>query len=410
MTDTVLVGAGPYGLSLAAHLRHKGIPFRIFGRLMDSWRCHMPQGMLLKSDGFASNICDPENDYTLGRFCAEKGIPYGDKGIPVHLETFAAYGMAFRDKKVPELEDKVVLSIDEAPEGFVVGLDTGETVRARRVVLAVGVTHFENVPESLANLPAEFFSHSARHSDVTQFCGRSVVVIGAGASALDMAGLMREAGVDVQLVARAKSVKFHSKSDKARPWWDTLRRPPSGLGPGWKSYFFANCPMLFHFLPEGLRLEAVRRVLGPSGGAFIRDKVVGKVPFVLGYRPEGATIQNGKVHLHLVDESGGKRDVAADHIVAATGYKVKLDRLNFLSEGTRSKIKTVEGAPVLSSTFESSVPGLYFVGLAAANSFGPVMRFAFGGAFAARTVSQALAKSLSRSVAFAAHASVSTSK
>jgi hypothetical protein len=411
MTNVAIIGAGPYGLSLAAHLRGNGIPFRIFGRPMDSWRSHMPQGMLLKSDGFASNISDPNSDYTLGHFCAEKGIPYSDKGIPVSLETFAAYGLAFRDKKVPELEDKMVVSVDQSPDGFVVGLDNGETLSARRVVLAVGVTHFEHVPASIASLPSEFLSHSARHSDVGRLKGRSVIVIGAGASALDLAGLMHEAGVNVQLIARTKSLKFHNKSDKARPFLDTLRRPPSGLGPGWKSFFFANCPMIFRHLPESLRLEAVRRVLGPAGGAFIKDKVVGKVALHLGCTPESARIQDGKVYLSVIDESGAKREISADHIVAATGYKVTLDRLTFLSDSIRSKIKTVQGSPTLSSTFESSLPGVHFVGLAAANSFGPVMRFAFGADFTARTVSKAVVKASARdSVAFTPQAAVSASK
>jgi len=391
MTDTVIVGAGPYGLSIAAHLRHRGVQFRIFGKAMDSWISHMPKGMMLKSDGFASNISDPQADYTLGRFCAEKGIAYHDKGIPVRLDTFAAYGLAFRDKKVPELEDKTVVSISQQQNGFAVLLDTGETIDARQVVLAVGVTHFGYVPESLSTLPAEYVTHSSQHSDVTRYRDRSVIVLGAGASALDLAGLMHEAGVKVQLVSR-KPLKFHSKSDKPRPWWDKLRRPPSGLGPGWKSYFFANKPNLFHYLPERLRLLLVRRVLGPSGGAFIRDKVIGKVPTLVGFAPQSAIIKDKQVCLTLSGTDGEQRELRADHVVAATGYRVNLEKLKFLSPDIRSKIKTVAGSPALSSEFESSVPGIYFVGLAAANSFGPVMRFAFGAAFSARTVAKAVAK------------------
>ena len=216
---------------------------------MDSWISHMPTGMLLKSDGFASNISEPNGDYTLGQFCAEKGIPYHDKGIPISRETFSSYGVAFRDRKVPELEDKTVVRIDPDGDGFTVGLDTGETFRTQQVILAIGVTHFGYVPETLANLSPQYVSHSAQHSDVAQMRGKSVVVIGAGSSALDLAGLMHEAGVDVQLVAR-KPLKFHSKSDKARPWWDRLRRPPSGLGPGWKSFFFAELRTYFTFCPS----------------------------------------------------------------------------------------------------------------------------------------------------------------
>ena len=88
MSNTVIVGAGPYGLSIAAHLRAQGVRFRIFGRVMDSWISNMPSDMLLKSDGFASNISDPNGDYTLGHFCAEKGLPYRDTGIPVRQRSF----------------------------------------------------------------------------------------------------------------------------------------------------------------------------------------------------------------------------------------------------------------------------------------------------------------------------------
>jgi hypothetical protein len=212
---------------------------------------------------------------------------------------------------------------------------------------------------------------------------------------------MQEAGVRVQLVSR-KPLKFHSKFDKARPWWDTLRRPPSGLGPGWKPFFFANFPNLFRYFPASLRILLVRRVLGPSGGAFIKDKVVGKVSTLIGYTPVGARIQNNKVHLSIMNQDGETREVIADHVVAATGYRVNLERLKFLTPETRSRVKTVAGYPVLSSSFESTVPGLYFVGLAAANSFGPVMRFAFGAAFTARRVAKAVAKSAARDSAMVA--------
>lgn len=395
MTNTVIVGAGPYGLSLAAHLRHFGVFFRIFGRPMDSWRAHMPKGMLLKSDGFASNICDPKGEFPLAKFCAERGIAYADTGIPVRLETFSEYGLAFRDRMVPELEDKLVVGIEQIPGGYKLRIDDGELVTARHVVLAVGITHFEYVPEILAHLPAEFLSHSSCHSEPEVFSGRSVVVIGGGASALDWAGLLHEAGVKVQLVARQPALKFHGKpTGKPRSLWQRIQRPQTGLGPGWQSSFYANAPALFHLLPEDLRLEVVRRTLGPSGGWFIKDKIIGKVPLSLGYSIESAEVQGNQVQLRLRGQDGSVKTILADHVIAATGYKVQLERLKFLSSAIRTKLTAVEGTPVLSSVFESSIPGLYFVGVASANSFGPVMRFAYGAEFAARTVSRALSKSI----------------
>ena len=410
MLNTAIIGAGPYGLSIAAHLRRSGIPFRIFGRPMDSWLEHMPKGMMLKSDGFASDIYDPEKAFTLRQFCAERGIEYADTGVPVRLDTFTAYGLAFRDRMVAELEDKLVASVERMAGGFLLRLEDGETFQARRVVLAVGITHFEYVPENLAHLPAQFLSHSARHREVEPFRGHNVVVIGGGASALDLAGLLHEAGADVQLVSRREELKFHSQpSGKPRSQWQQIRHPQSGLGPGMRSRFFANAPGIFYYLPERLRLEAVRRSLGPSGGWFIRDKVVGKVPLHLGCTPQGAEVKDGRVHLSVQAADGNKREIVTEHIIAATGYRVDLERLKFLNPEIRSQLKTVGGAPVLSSTFESSMPGLYFAGVAAANSFGPVMRFAFGAGFAARTLTRALAKSVAKEPASVPVRSVATS-
>lgn len=397
MQNTAIIGAGPYGLSLAAHFRGRGIPFRIFGRAMDSWRAHMPKGMLLKSDGFASNISDPNDEFTLGKFCSQQGIEYSDTGIPVRLDTFTKYGLAFRERMVPELEDKQVVSIERSTSGYLLKLEDGERFNARNVVLAVGITHFDYVPENLANLPAEFLSHSSRHHDVEQFRGREVVVIGGGSSALDWAALLHDAGANVQLVARQAALKFHGKlTGKERSLWERIQRPQTGLGPGWRSSFYANAPAAFHRLPDNLRLEIVKRTLGPSGGWFVKDTVMNHVSKLLGHTVQRAQLKDGKVCLKVRAQDGTEPEIRADHVIAATGYRVDLERLPFVSSDIRSKLTTLGGTPVLSSTCESSVPGLYFVGIAAANSFGPVMRFAFGADFAARTVAKALAKSHSR--------------
>jgi thioredoxin reductase len=397
MLNTAIIGAGPYGLSIAAHFRHRGIAFRIFGRPMDSWLAHMPKGMMLKSDGFASNIYDPESAFTLEQFCAGRGIEYAHTGVPVKIDTFTSYGLAFRDRLVPELEERIVTSIERVPNGFRLQLEDGETFEARNVVLAVGITHFDWIPENLAHLPEEFLTHSARHREVEPFRGRDVVVIGSGASALDLAGLLNEAGANVQLASRRKELVFHSQpTGKPRSAWQQLRHPQSGLGPGMRSRFYSDAPAAFHYLPESLRLKIVRRALGPSGGWFIRDKVIGKMPLHLGCTPQQAKVENGKLHLTLRAEDGGMRELITEHVIAATGYKTDLDRLRFLSPEIRAKIKSLNGTPVLSSNFESSIPGLYFAGVSAANSFGPVMRFAFGAGFAARTLTHALAKSAAR--------------
>jgi hypothetical protein len=207
--DVAVVGAGPYGLSIAAHLRSQGIQFRIFGRPMHTWREQMPLGMALKSDGFASDLSDPVHSLTLEAFCAETGIAYDHTKIPVKLDTFISYGLAFQRRLVPDLVQQLVTRIERRGDEFRLQLEDGNTVLAKRVVLAVGISHFQYVPESLAGLSPQYLSHSSEHKYPNALADRQVTIIGGGASALDLAALMHESGTDVTIVARRSSLVFH---------------------------------------------------------------------------------------------------------------------------------------------------------------------------------------------------------
>jgi len=395
--DVAIVGAGPYGLSLAAHLASHGVPFRIFGEPMQFWRANMPKGMHLKSDGFASNLFNPGTLFTLKQFCTDEGLPYHDTAVPVALDTFVNYGLAFQKQFVPNLEKKNVASVRRTATGFVLNLDDGEVVSARKVAVAAGINSFRQIPSSLAHLPSEFLTHSSEHHDLRSFEKRSVIVIGGGSSATDIAALLLEAGANVQLVARDNGIRFLSGGDlRRRSLWERLRHPTSGIGPGWRSRFYADAPWLFRHLPERLRLLIVRRTLGPAGGWFMKERVIGRVPITFGARPESAEVKNNKVELTLKSSDGSERKVVTDHIIAATGYKVDVRRYEFLDPEILASLATVENTPILSATMESSVPGLYFVGVATANCFGPVMRFAFGARFAAPLLARSLVKVLSR--------------
>ena len=417
MIDAAIIGAGPYGLSIAAHLRNSGISYRIFGKPMQSWREHMPKGMMLKSDGFASNLYDPEGAFTLRDFCAEQGIPFHDTEIPVSLDTFAKYGVAFRERFVPDLEEKNVISVVRLPEGFLLKLDSGEQVYARRVVLAIGITHFKYIPEVFSHLSSEYVTHSYDHHELDRFRGRSVAVIGAGASAIGLAALMNQAGCDVQLVARRSKLEFHSgpTPGKRRSLWQRIRNPQSGLGPNIKSRFYADYPNLFRFFPEDLRVKLVRVTLGPAAGYTSKELFIGIVPTLTGVMLERAEVVGGKVRLTVRSIDGSQKLVTVDHVIAGTGYKVTVNRMQFLSPEIRRELALTQASPALSGEFESSLPGLYFVGLPAAHTFGPVMRFAFGARFAAGRVTKSLVRAAARqkaslSVAEAAATATATAR
>lgn len=387
--DVVIVGAGPYGLSIAAHLRFYGVKFRIFGSPLSVWRSHMPEGMYLKSDGFASNLSDPESRFTLKEFCSQAGIPYHDTDLPVRLDTFVGYGDAFQKANVPALEDVAVTSITKSAGGFIVKLETGEEVETRKVVLAVGISHFAYIPPVLEGLPPELVSHSCAHSNVERFRGKDVTVVGGGASAMDLAALLRDSGANVTVIARAPAIVFNSPP-APRSRWQHIRHPNSGVGPSLHGWFYCNYPNVFRCFPERLRKRIVQRFLGPAAGWTVKERVAGRVPMILGSKIAQVVIRNGGLCLHLTEGGDKVREHTTEHVIAATGYKVNLKRLRFLNEQIRSKLVTDGISPVLSRNFESSVPGLYFVGLAAANTFGPLLRFAFGADFASRTVSRHL--------------------
>ena len=395
ISDIAIVGAGPYGLSIAAHLRKTRLTYRIFGTPMQSWRQQMPKGMLLKSDGFASSLYDPDSEFTLEHYCAEKNLPYADVGIPVPCETFIDYGLEFQKRLVPTLEETNIISVRKTAEGFELQTADGKTVRARKVIVAAGITHFGYLPPFLAGLPREFVTHSSDHHDLSKFRGQKVAVIGAGASAVDIAAILHEEGAKVELVARREAIAFHSKPDgKPRSLVQKLMNPRSGLGLGWKSRLCTDVPLLFHAMPRNLRFRAVQSHLGPAPGWFVRDKVIGKFPQHMGSQIKSASIEKGKVRLEIVQKDGSTASVVADHVIGATGFRVSIARLGFLEESLRQQIRADEDTPVLSTNFESSVPGLYLVGVASANCFGPLTRFAYGAKFTAKHIANHLAASL----------------
>ncbi len=392
--DVAIIGAGPYGLSIAAHLKACGVDFRIVGNPMHTWLTHMPKGMRLKSEGFASFLYDPGSTFTLEHYCKEKEIPYAKLGLPVPLEVFAAYGLEFQKRFVPELENKLVDSLQRSAEGFRIRLEDGRLFSARRVVMAVGLTHYKYVPPNLADLPEKFVTHSSRHHSLDEFKGREVAVVGAGASALDLAALLHQAGARVHVIARKPAIRFHDPPEKLEPsLFDQLRNPITGIGPGWKLFWCTNAPLLFRLMPQSFRFDKVRTILGPAPCWFIKDEVVGKVSFDVGMNITEAKVQDGRVNLRLTDRAGAQKSLFVDHVIAATGYKVDLQQLRFMDEDLRSRVQAAEHTPVLTSNFESSVPGLYFVGVSAANTFGPLLRFAFGAGFAAKRLSRHLARS-----------------
>jgi hypothetical protein len=389
-SEVVIVGAGPYGLSLASHLDAAGVSFRIFGSPMGVWRTNMPADMCLKSDGFASDLYDPDRHFTLQRYCRDRGIRYADYGVPVRVDVFTEYGLAFQRQLVPTLREQHVVRIDRQDGSYTVHLADGEVVAAKSVVIATGISYFEDVPTPLSNLPRQVCVHSSAVHDLSRFAGQHVLVVGGGASATDLAALLTAQGTSVELICRSP-LEFHRPPNLAKAsLWNRITEPNLGLGPNFRSALYTAFPGLFRLLPRQVRRRIVHRHLGPAGAWFNRDQVIGHVPIHTGYEVTSAAWSEAGVELRGEDAMGRCASWQGSQVIAATGYRVAVQRLDFIGPAVRASIRSDRGSPVLSGNFESTAPGLYFVGIAAARSFGPVMRFARGAEYTARRLSRHL--------------------
>ena len=364
---------------------------------METWQRHMPAGMFLKSEGFASSLSDPGGRWTLRRFCEESGAPYEDVGAPIAIETFVAYGHWFATESRCGPEDVRVLAIRRRGRSFDVELAGGEVVAAAAVVVATGVSGLAWIPPELRALPSERLTHSSEHSSFDAFAGRVVGVIGAGQSALESAALLAEAGADPRVMLRgAAPVWAGHPPVGAVPLLRRLRWPLSPLGTGLRLAAMYRLAPGFRVLSVATRERLVKETLGPAGAWWLRPRIEGRIPILGGYRLTGATASSSAVRLAFTAD-GGERVVEVDHVLAGTGYRVDLDRLEFLGADIRADLGVSLGYPRLSPWFESSLGGLYFVGLPAAVSFGPLMRFVCGADLAARRVATHLARARRRS-------------
>ncbi|MEV0905480.1 FAD-dependent oxidoreductase [Streptomyces hokutonensis] len=380
MSKTVVViGAGPYGLSTAAHLKARGLSVRVFGSPMASWAENMPAGMLLKSPPSASMLSAPRPGFTLDDYARQTGETRLTGHDQVPVEMFVRYGQWFAEELVPEVERVRVLGVDRQADGFHLKLASGEEMRSAAVVVASGMDGFAYIPEPLAEFaPEGLVSHSSQHADLKAFGGREVVVVGAGQSAQESAALLHEAGAQVQLLVRADKLVFGAGPTPGPHW-----QPDTPLGRSWGLYGVVHQAAAFRFLPATTRLRLVKRVLGPFGSWWLKPRLDGVVTVRLGQHITHARREDDGVLLTTRDVEGRTHTLATGHVLAATGYRVRLDGVDFLAPELRAGLTRTAGFPHLDAGLQSSVPGLYFTGIQAAATFGPLMRFTCGTAFAA---------------------------
>jgi cation diffusion facilitator CzcD-associated flavoprotein CzcO len=344
----------------------------------------MPKRMLLRSHWWCTNLSDPRREFGLERFCTES---QNSKNYPLPLEVFVDYGLWFQQRAVPDLDQTFVSTIDRQDGEFHVRLADGREVRSRAVVMATGPRPYANRLPEFAGLADGLVSHSCDHSDFTRFKERDVVVIGGGQSAIEYAALLNEAGARVQVIARRRILWLDRDRSDERTRFERIKAPDAAVGPGWRNWVLDHVPYLFYKFPQEWK-DSYNSNYESGATYWLRDRIFGKVSL-----HENRTVTKcegigGKINLTLSDG----QSLSVDHVLLATGYKVDVSKLTMLDAGLRALIQTDRAIPVLSGRFESSVPGLYFVGITSLRAFGPLYRFVAGCGAAARRVAGDIAR------------------
>ena len=382
--DVAIVGAGPYGLSAAAHLRAaNGLDVRVFGEPMSFWERHMPKGMLLRSPLAGSHLSDPSRSLTLQAYQKTSG---NQITAPLPLYRFTDYGRWFQSQAVPDLDSRKVDRVEKNGAGFRLTLEDGETWKARRVIIAAGIMPFAWQPPEFKHLPFTLASHACAHCELSRFAGKKVAVIGAGQSALESAALLREMGAEVEVFVRAPFVRwlwrqkwFHTFKPVAR-----LLYAPPDVGQAGLSHIVAR-PNLFRRLPRPVQDRWGKRAIRAAGAAWLNPRCapirIKTSTSVISASPRGE-----RLSLRLSDNT----ERSVDLMLLATGYRVDISRYPFLTGQILESIRRINGYPQLDSGFQTSMPGLHFLGAPAAWSFGPLMRFVAGAEFASRAVTRGI--------------------
>ena len=376
--DIAIIGAGPYGLSAAAHLREAGIDARIFGKPMEFWADKMPAGMLLRSPRPASTISDPRSNFTLEAYESANNITPAQR---TSLETFVGYGKWFGQQIGCDLDQRNINTVQKENSSFKLVLEDGTQVTARRVVVAAGVGNFRRIPATYAKLSEKACSHCYDGRKLVGL-GKRVAVIGAGQSALECAALLGEAGAEVEVISRIPVLRWigmHPKLHRLGPISKMLYSKHD-IGPIGISRLVAYPDMLYHFPLEWrdrIRTRAVR-----SAGA----------PWLIPTGRNIVSVTEIGDEVKLLLDDGSERRV--DHVLLGTGYSVDIAKYSFLAPDLIQAIEQFKfsGYPKVGRGLHCSVSGLHFLGAPAARSFGPLLNFVTGTEFA----SNALVSNLSR--------------
>jgi thioredoxin reductase len=388
LIDTAIIGAGPFGLSIAAHLS-RILNVIMFGEPMRTWRTLMPPDMLLRSDWEHTNMSAPGGAGTLEAWVRSGE---GERLEPLPLQHFLHYAEWFHRSFVPQSDPSDVAQVGLADGGVRVTTASGDELQARSAVLALGVTPFPRVPPALEASGDPRIRIVLERKGYDDLAGKRVVVIGAGNNGVESALLAHRAdAATVELLVRSRVRWFterepHAPRGPVRQRLYDLAYPVVGFGPP-PINRFAIHPDAFARLPHSMRLRINQRLLRPGAAPWLREHVDGVIPIAEGVEVQRVESRPDDLVLTLSD--GTTREV--DACIVACGFAFSREGLKVLAPDLRSRIAIQDGWPVLDRSFRTSVPQISLVGFPAEGRFGPLSRFVEGADFAAERVACSLA-------------------
>jgi FAD-dependent urate hydroxylase len=366
-TELLVIGAGPYAYSAAAHARARGIRTRVVGRPMSFWREQMPADMYLRSG--RDWTLDADGVHTFEAFFEERGYAPGEHD-PIPISVFLDHTEWFREQKQLDVEQVLVESLTTQDGHFEAAMNDGTTSTAEKVLAAPGIAHYTQLPEWYHAVPAERRTHTSERVTFDDLAGARVAVIGGRQSAYEWAALLCDRGAaKVDVIHRHDTPAFEKVSwafvdpyveqtEAERGWWRRLpveRQQAVAL-----EFWRVGRLTLEHWLTPRLDPQVVtsRPRTQVTAVDATRDDVV-----------------------RLALSDGELLDV--DHVIAASGYRADLAAVPYLG-GVLDRVSVTDGFPDLSPGFETTLPGLFVTGFSATRDFGPFYGFTKGCPSAAR--------------------------
>ena len=381
-TDLLIIGAGPFGLALAAQAANDRIEHVIVGKPMEFWRENMPKGMFLRSA--CDWHLDPLNIDTIDAFLSTQGKTSKDVE-PLSLDFYLSYVDWFRQQKniqpLPIYVEKLDTSANN--DRFISTTINGDTISAKHVALAPGFKHFANAPSELvARLPQDRYQHTSTFIDFTNAKGKRFLIIGGRQSAYEWAALLLESSASaVHLSHRHPSPAF------AVADWSWVNKLVDQI---------AEDPSWFRRLSQTEKDDISQRMwaegrlkLEPWLEPRLKDNRLRLWPQT--HLVSCTETPTGELETVL---SNGET-ITIDQVVLATGYKVDIARLPILSPNLLARLETRNGFPALDDHFETSVPGLFITSMPAMQDFGPFFGFTISVRTSAKLIGQRLLAAVS---------------